>query len=194
MVEFSEKDIWKLDYIIDYLVETGFQTSFPDLIREDKFKNKNPEFTYIEFNRLASIIDGMGCAQVYLPGNMDLTTVIRPNGRTAYFKANGGFKKKYSELLENRKHSEIVRKKERNDAKLSDWQVKTFWPVLIFGLFGGIYSGIDLIGKFTKKETISSEMVSQKQLKTELEKLQNLIMEKKDIDSLLKFEPTTRIE
>jgi len=41
--------------------------------------------------------------------------------------------------------------KEIFDYKISKWEAKTFWPVLILGLFGGIYSAIDLYEKVITK-------------------------------------------
>ena len=38
-------------------------------------------------------------------------------------------------------------KKEFFDYNISKWQSKTFWPVLIIGLFGGIYSAFDFFDK-----------------------------------------------
>jgi len=41
----------------------------------------------------------------------------------------------------------------KNDAKLSNWQVKTFWPVFIFGLIGGICGIISLGMQVTAKNS-----------------------------------------
>jgi len=54
-----------------------------------------------------------------------------------------------SELEQELKDKIAERKKLHNDAIISGWKRKTFWYIFAFGLFGGIYSGIDLFNKVT---------------------------------------------
>lgn len=73
------------------------------------------------------------------------------------------------------------RKKLHNESKLSDWQVKTFWPLFIFGLFGGLYSAYDIIKNLTTADTIREKQVTKEQMELELSKLRTLILiQKKD--------------
>ena len=60
----------------------------------------------------------------------------------------------------------LAKEKEREDneliilklnVKLKTWQVKTFWLIFGFGLFGGIYSTVDFIGHLTTKEDSRQE-------------------------------------
>lgn len=50
-------------------------------------------------------------------------------------------------LDKEKKKFERAEKKEIFDYNISKWQSKTFWPVLIIGLFGGFYSAIDFFNK-----------------------------------------------
>ena len=75
-------------------------------------------------------------------------------------------------------------KKLYNDSKLSQWQVKTFWIALSFGVFGGIYSGYDFIKSLTNEDTNQEKQVTKEQLESELSKLRILISDQKK-DSLL---------
>ena len=49
----------------------------------------------------------------------------------------------------SKENSRLARadRKEIFDYNISKWQSKTFWPVLILGLFGGIYSAFDIYEK-----------------------------------------------
>lgn len=72
-----------------------------------------------------------------------------------------------------------------NDSKLSEWQVKTFWIALSFGVFGGLYSGCDFFIKIlTNEETNQEKQVPKEQMESELSKLRILISDQKK-DSLL---------
>jgi hypothetical protein len=79
----------------------------------------------------------------------------------------------------------LERKKLHNESKLSDWQVKTFWPLFIFGLFGGLYSTYDIIKNLTKVENVQLKQITKEEMESELSKLRTLILtQKKDIPSI----------
>lgn len=81
---------------------------------------------------------------------------------------------------ENRDREAEV-KKLHNESKLSTWQVKTFWPLFIFGIFGGLYSGYDIIRNITKEENRQSKLITKEELEQELSKIRVLtIYQKKD--------------
>lgn len=63
-----------------------------------------------------------------------------------------------SELDEERKDKLAERRKLHNEAVLSTWKKKTFWYIFAFGLFGGIYSGIDLINKISEKNKTKNQI------------------------------------
>ncbi|MEQ8238491.1 MAG: hypothetical protein RIA69_04720 [Cyclobacteriaceae bacterium] len=103
------------------------------------------------------------------------------NSNTANFVASGCFTTKFVELEEYLSHSKVLRDKEKNDATLSKLKLRTFWPVLLFGIFGGIYSSIDFYQKITSK----TSSVTQEILNNETLKFINLIdLQQKQIDSL----------
>lgn len=78
------------------------------------------------------------------------------------------------------KDENVERKKLHNESKLSEWQIKTFWPLFIFGLFGGLYSTYDIMMTLTKVED-SKEQVTKSEMESELSKLRTLILiHKKD--------------
>jgi hypothetical protein len=49
------------------------------------------------------------------------------------------------------------RKKLHNESVMSGWKRKTFWYIFALGLFGGIYSGIDLFNKITDNKEIQEK-------------------------------------
>ncbi|WP_396178848.1 hypothetical protein [Flavobacterium sp.] len=71
-----------------------------------------------------------------------------------------------------------------NDSKLSERQVKTFYIVFVFGLFGGLYSCYDFIKTLNTKEYDQSKQITKEELELELSKLRTLILNQKK-DSLL---------
>lgn len=87
---------------------------------------------------------------------------------------------KLKELDEIKAQKEKDEKAERyklhNESVTSGWKRKTFWFIFIFGLFGGVYSAIDLINKMIPKSG-----KEQKQLDTK----ENIeLLKKSEIDSL----------
>ncbi|RYJ51093.1 hypothetical protein DR871_014320 [Flavobacterium petrolei] len=90
-----------------------------------------------------------------------------------------------SDVKQEFKDKEAVRKKLHNDSKLSDWQVKTFWFLFVFGIFGGLYSGYDIIKNLTKEENVKSKQITKEEMESELSKLRTLILSrKKDSSSI----------
>ncbi|WP_165734379.1 hypothetical protein [Polaribacter sp. 20A6] len=86
--------------------------------------------------------------------------------------------------IDQKSKDEIAeRTKLHNESILSGWKRKTFWYIFIFGIFGGIYSGIDLFKKITQEKEIKTEPINKEQLEVELSKLRTLILTKNN-DSL----------
>jgi hypothetical protein len=77
------------------------------------------------------------------------------------------------------------RKKLHNESVMSGWKRKTFWYIFALGLFGGIYSGIDLFNKITDKKEVQTEQLTKQEMKEELSRLRTLILTKKKRDSLM---------
>ena len=96
---------------------------------------------------------------------------------------------KYLESLDEQKIEQsrkqiILDQKLVNESKLLKWQVKTFWWFFVIAIFGGMYSGYDIILNLTKKEDVKQELISKEQLESELSKLRILISDQKTADSL----------
>ena len=94
------------------------------------------------------------------------------------------FKKIYDDSIIENRHTQILREKELNDAKLSKWQVKYFWYIFAFGLVGGIYSTVEIIKSLTTSENAKEKQVTKEELELELTKLRTLILTQKK-DTLL---------
>ena len=95
-------------------------------------------------------------------------------------------KLKIQDFLKNDGINKIWRteSKNLNDYTLSKWQVKTFWIALTFGVFGGIYSTVEIIKSLTIKEDVKEKPVSKEEMELELSKLRTLILNQKK-DTLL---------
>ena len=91
-------------------------------------------------------------------------------------------KSRIREFLKNERINKIwiTDSKLQNDFKLSHWQLKTYWPLFIFAVFGGLYSGYDFIKNLNKKENAQSKLVTKEEMETELSKLRTLILNKKE--------------
>lgn len=96
-------------------------------------------------------------------------------------------KKGYSETVgQQEKDENANRKKLHNETRLSEFKIKTFRFVFIFGLFGGIYSLTSLITDLTKSEVPKEDFITNKQLELELSKMRTLFLNHKNNDALPK--------
>jgi predicted transcriptional regulator len=82
--------------------------------------------------------------------------IMTPHGQEI-FKDYGGIEK-YNEHQKEKKEENlrlenIKNRKLESDAKLSEWQVKTFWWVFSFGIIGGIYAVISIVIALTGETT-----------------------------------------
>lgn len=76
------------------------------------------------------------------------------------------------------------RKKLHNDSIISGWKRKTFWPIFIFGLFGGVYSGMDLFNKITESKQFQEKQITKEKTESELSKQYTSPVNGKNQDSL----------
>jgi len=96
---------------------------------------------------------------------------------------------KYLEHEKSEKDEKIRLEKLKNeklylDTKLARWQVKTFWYVFIFGLFGGFYSMYSMIDSFVgESEEQRIERILESKLQ-EREQKQKTSTYQTNIDSL----------
>lgn len=174
MTKFDKKDIPSLDFIINKLIEFDNHIGINDLIKNNFIIDEDSNKPYVEYNRLASIIHNYNCADVFFSGEIDFGTTIKVNKNTSNFVGQGGFKNAYDELLEEIKHSLVIKRKERNESKLARWQVIAFWPLFVIAILGGVYSSYDYFVKsknteerFSKIEgELESTLKSQKESNT----------------------------
>ena len=87
-------------------------------------------------------------------------------------------------LTQKKKDEKAERFKLHNESIMSGWKRKTFWLIFIFGLFGGIYSGIDLFNRITNNKEVQKEQLTKQEMEVELSKLRTLILTRKKVDSL----------
>jgi hypothetical protein len=83
------------------------------------------------------------------------------------------------------KDNKISRQKLHNEAKLTRLKVKSFWPIFILALFGGVYSSIDFVSRVLNRSDQEPELITRQELKEEVTKLRTLILNQKNQDSLL---------
>ena len=97
------------------------------------------------------------------------------------------------ETLEKERSQEILdenakRKKLHNESIMSGWKRKTFWYIFAFGLFGGIYSGVDLFNKIIDSKKVQEKQKVKQKVKQEKDertsKSRNVILDQKMDDSL----------
>jgi len=114
-------------------------------------------------------------------------SIITSHGEKV-FEIYGGIEK-FIEHQELEKKEEIRLEKIKNqklefDAKLSKWQVKTFWPVFVFGLIGFIFGVFNFIDSRIKTKSIEELQQNNLNIQEEVSKLRTLVLDKKTVDSL----------
>jgi len=135
----TKTDYEKIDKVITrYFSYLPLGTNFSDSVHDFKFEYKE-QLGILKFLVDESILINWGEHGKH---------ILSPKGEEI-IKIHGGIEK----YFENKKkeNEEIIRikniKNEKliNDAKISKWQVKTFWYVFIFGLIGGVYAVYSII-------------------------------------------------
>lgn len=179
MTELKKEDVEILDFILEIISHENRFVSTNDL---SKFGTGNPpEFSKSEFEKMMFILNEFEVCKCVFSADAN---VVYANTKTSYFVKQGGFKKVYDESIIEKRHSQIIRKKELDDAKLSKWQVKYFWYIFSFGLLGGIYSAVEIIKSLTTSENVKEKQVTKEEMELELTKLRTLILTQKK-DTLL---------
>jgi len=82
------------------------------------------------------------------------------------------------------KIQQIQNKKLEDDAKLSKWQVRTFWWFFGFSLVSLCYGVYDFITDLNSDKSLDRIELSNQQLESELSKLRTLVLDQKTVDSL----------
>lgn len=119
----------------------------------------------------------------------DLTThgyeIATKGGWIKYLNTSDLIKQK--EALEEQKEAtikEIDTKKLVNEYKLSNWKVKTFWPIFIIAVIGSSLGVYNFISSLSISENTEEREERIEKLEAELEKFKNSISDKKSLDSL----------
>lgn len=136
---------------------------------------KTNEFSWSEF---LSIIGGLISKEYIKYVGEDRRIILTEIGQKNLTKLENRFKQNE---LDNAANS----KKLRNEATLTSWKRKTFWPAFFIALFGGLYSIYDSFIKTPKiLKDVQELQLSKEQMELELSKLQTSISDQKNQDSL----------
>lgn len=152
------------------------------LVLQDCYYEIKARFSYASFVRSLANLE-----------NLDL--IVDESNESSYKLTELGINKlnEFKENIQNGKLDKIAeRNKLHNESKLSNWQVKTFWPIFIFALFGGLYSTYDIVSKALKKEDVNEKPVSKKEFDDELTKIRALILIK-DINAKTELTTTKQV-
>ena len=71
-----------------------------------------------------------------------------------------------------------------DDAKLSKWQVKVFWPVFMFGIFSFIFGLYNFITQIEDSRKTKELQIELKNTQEEVSRLRTLVLSPKTVDSL----------
>ncbi len=146
----------KIDLILKELSAKGDTEVFDNIYDSVKLTNKSQG----DKRRLKSMMQDEGLIEC--TGTDDMVFIITSFGLEV--SQNGGWLK-YQELVETENSriselAEIEEDKLRWDAKLSKLKAKTFWPVFIFGVLGGLSGAISLYFNLTEAEPAPIEKVN----------------------------------
>ncbi|BFP39548.1 hypothetical protein FGF1_03930 [Flavobacteriaceae bacterium GF1] len=178
-MEFTEKDANTLDRMLDILIYHQYI-----LVRHVKndpyFKNLEWEKRSLEFVRLMYFFELFGCAQCSIPTTGLSRSLIRVNTYTPTFKENGGFLNEFHKMVKKNKLDAKLREKEINDARLSKWKVKTFWPLFAIAIVGTILSIYNFILNQRASKDEEQLELRIEQMESELSRLRTLISDQKN--------------
>ncbi len=185
METLTEKDVEILDFILKTAIQKG--AVFPDdlpplsgsfLGKAKEVKSKDYAY-YLDLLKLYGIVE--------IEKNLSGFKISPIHIKTNNFYNQGGFKAIYDkqqfDLKRKQEFDDISFRKLKSDAKLSKWQVKTFWWIFALACFGGLYSIYDLTNKIISKKQ-DQEILTKPQMELELSKLRTLILDHKKIDSV----------
>jgi|26BtaG_2_1085354.scaffolds.fasta_scaffold00362_5 hypothetical protein len=118
-MELTQKDIKKLDFILDKMIETGWLVTANDLHLKGYYDEHNDDIYKIEkdFKYLLSVFSTMNIGEVSMTADAEM---VRPNDKAILFHRNGGFKEYVENLSSHKKNKEENFKKEKERQNLSD--------------------------------------------------------------------------
>lgn len=106
-----------------------------------------------------------------------------------YYPKDLAYKIKNADGVENyikgiEQNKKVEQGKLLNDAKISNWKVKTFWWFFVFAFIGFGLSVYNFINSLTTKEDIQQKGITPEEMESELSKLRTLILNQRNHDSL----------
>jgi len=137
-------DIDILDMIIKKVLEhkTVTLTHLPAVPIDEKqifsvgISERKPDIDKFAFyKRYIEIIEVSGLAQVNITRYNHVVIKITPVV-TQRFYDNGGFKNLYEKQQEELRRTEILKRKEIDDAKISKWTKRTYWFTFAIAILG----------------------------------------------------------
>ncbi len=133
------------DEIIDLMLSKLYEHHPDQIILSPLFEDLGFEdFDYIDFQEM---IADEGLAKYVEQDSMRLTRFGRQVSK------NGGWLK-HLEIRANKQRTSVL--KLRHDARLSQWKVITFWPVIFGSLIGGLFGAVSLVLELEGRGYIST--------------------------------------
>lgn len=137
-------DIKKADIILKELFD-----SYPEIV--DVWKLVIAKNICHEKNEIYSLLDSLIDDDLI---TKEARTLYRITSKAREIIEEHGSLELFNEYVKNERTAkaeveDIKIEKLRYDAKLSKWQVKTFWPVFIFGIIGGVFGIISFVMQVT---------------------------------------------
>mgnify|MGYP003589537446 FL=1 len=113
--------------------------------------------------------------------------ILTDKGQEIY-KVYGGVEK-YNEYKKEKQEEKLRLEKKasdklHDDAKLSKWQVKVFWPVFMFGIFSFIFGLYNFITQIEDSRKTKELQIELKNTQEEVSRLRTLVLSPKTVDSL----------
>lgn len=180
-----------MDMILKYLIDNIGKPILSYDICEKIFHNADK---YLVYSYIKRIIEENNDIVIVHKDGLDLCfdsfyCYLEATKLTDIFlNTNGGFEKLYEkrQLIENEqlRIKKIQEKKLEDDAKLSKWQVRTFWWFFGFSLVSFCYGIYDIITDLKSDKYLDKIELSNQQLESELSKLRTLVLDQKTVDSL----------
>ncbi|GAA4239876.1 hypothetical protein [Winogradskyella damuponensis] len=117
-MKLSEKDILKLDFLLDKMIDTDWLVTADDLHNSNFYSDKMSNKEMVDdFKYLLNVFDSTNSGTTnYEEDN----THVRPNERTIVFHRNGGFKEYFLTLKQKELDNTIEIKKETERQNLKD--------------------------------------------------------------------------
>ena len=154
-----------------------YGNNFSDSVHGFKFEYKEQN-EILKFLVDKSILEPWGEHGKHILSNIGVEIVDNYGGIDKYLEHEK------AEKAERNRLEKLKNEKLYLDTKLARWQVKTFWYVFIFGLFGGFYSMYSMIDSFVgESEEQRIERILENKL-LEREQKQKTSTYQTNIDSL----------